>query len=122
MPRCAKSFHKTVLMLPSGSMANEPPRDGGGTPTSLCPVSVFAETAPSTVAMNAGVGVVVPAPVVPKAGAPASTVGFVWLPPAQPPPPATWMRRFQFAGVGSQISMPIPGDVDGAPAGPGFPG
>src|SRR5438094_7482198 len=32
------------------------------------------------------------------------------------------MRRFQFSRVGSQISMPIPGDVDGAPAGPGFPG
>src|ERR1051325_1874263 len=100
MPRCAKSFHSTVLMLPSGFMANDPPRGGGGTPTSLCPVSVFAETAPSTVAMKDGVGVVVPAPV-PLLGAPASSVKDVWLPPAQPPPPATWMRWFQFAGVGS---------------------
>ena len=78
MPRCAKSFHKTVLMLPSGFIANDPP------PGPLCPVSVFAETAPSTVAMNEGAGVVLPAP-----PAPASTVRFVWLPPAQPPPPVT---------------------------------
>src|SRR3954468_5525824 len=32
------------------------------------------------------------------------------------------MRWFQFAGVGSQISMPIPGEVEGAPAGPECPG
>src|SRR6478672_10245935 len=32
------------------------------------------------------------------------------------------MRWFQFSRAGSQISMPIPGEVDGAPAGPGFPG
>src|SRR5436309_14495668 len=101
MPRCAKSFQRTVLMLPSGFIANDPP------PGPLCPVSVFAETAPSTVAMKEGLGVVPPAP-----PAPASTVNDVWLPPAQPPPPATWMRRFQFSRVGSQISMPIPGDVD----------
>jgi len=65
-------------MLPSGFIANDPP------PGPLCPVSVFAETAPSTVAMNEGAGVVLPAP-----PAPASTVRFVWLPPAQPPPPVT---------------------------------
>jgi len=65
-------------MLPSGFIANDPP------PGPLCPVSVFAETAPSTVAMNEGAGVVLPAP-----PAPASNVNEVWLPPAQPPPPAT---------------------------------
>src|SRR6185295_3692877 len=32
------------------------------------------------------------------------------------------MRWFQFSRVGSQISIPIPGEVEGAPAGPGFPG
>src|SRR5258708_4410080 len=52
MPRCAKSFHRTVLMLPSGFIANEPP------PGPLWPVSVFAETAPSTVAMKEGLGAV----------------------------------------------------------------
>src|SRR5437879_1930144 len=56
MPRWAKSFHRTVLMLPCGFIANEPP------PGPLCPVSVFAETAPSTVAMNDGAGVGRPAP------------------------------------------------------------
>ena len=32
------------------------------------------------------------------------------------------MRLFQLPGAGSQTSMPIPGEVDGAPAGPGLPG
>src|SRR3982751_4653361 len=32
------------------------------------------------------------------------------------------MRLFQLPGVGSQISMPIPGEVEGAPTGPEFPG
>src|SRR5213075_1090476 len=51
-----------------------------------------------------------------------STVNEVWLPPAQPPPPETWMRWFQLSRDGSQSSMPIPGEVDGAPTGPGLPG
>src|SRR5436309_10107676 len=68
MPRCAKSFQRTVLMLPSGFIANDPP------PGPLCPVSVFAETAPSTVAMNEGLGVVVPAP--PALQAPSRTSGY----------------------------------------------
>src|SRR6478672_6437420 len=33
-----------------------------------------------------------------------------------------WIFWFQFAGAGSQISMPMPGDVDGALAAPGLPG
>ena len=53
-------------MLPSGFIANDPP------PGPLCPVSVFAETAPSTVAINDGLGVVPPAP-----PAPASNVNDV---------------------------------------------
>src|SRR5678815_5021109 len=32
------------------------------------------------------------------------------------------MRPFQFAGEGSHTSMPIPAEVEGAEAGPGFPG
>src|SRR6185295_7749492 len=32
------------------------------------------------------------------------------------------MRLFQLAGAGSHTSMPIPGEVEGAPAGPGLPG
>src|ERR1039458_7829661 len=32
------------------------------------------------------------------------------------------MRWFQFAVVGSQTSIPMPAEVDGAPAGPGLPG
>ena len=33
-----------------------------------------------------------------------------------------WNRLFQFAGLGSHTSIPIPAEVDGASAGPGFPG
>ncbi len=46
----------------------------------------------------------------------------VWLLPAQPPLPQARMRSFQLAAVGSHTSMPMPAEVDGAPAGPGFPG
>ena len=42
--------------------------------------------------------------------------------PDQPPLPYARMRSFQLAVVGSQISMPMPAEVDGAPAVPGLPG
>src|ERR1041384_5755802 len=111
MPRCAKSFHSTVLIVPSGFIANDPE------PSELCPVSVDAETAPSMVDATIGDEVGPAAP-----PAPASTVMLVCTPPAQPPPPITWMRLFQLAGDGSHTSMPMPADVDGSPAGPGLPG
>src|SRR2546423_27729 len=111
MPRWAKSFQSTVLMVPSGFIANEP------VPVLGWPVSVEADTAPSIVDAILGLDVGPPAP-----PAPASRVVSAWTPPAQPPPPITWMRWFQFAGDGSQTSMPIPGDVEARPAGPGLPG
>src|SRR5262245_56165553 len=111
MPRCAKSFQSTVLIVPSGFIANEP------LPVLGWPVSVEADTAPSIVDAIIGLDVGPPAP-----PAPASRVVSAWTPPAQPPPPITWMRRFQFAGDGNQTSIPMPGDVDGNPAGPGLPG
>ena len=74
-PRCAKSFHNAVLMLPSGFIAKEPPLA-----VLAWPVSVLAETAPSTIAVVAG-GPAVPPDV------PASAVKEVCTPPAQPPPP-----------------------------------
>jgi len=95
-----------VLIVPSGFMANEPPLA-----VFACPVSVEAETAPSTIAVVAGDPADEPE-------APASAVVDVWTPLAQPPPPLTWMRSFQFACAGSQTSMPMPADVDGASAGP----
>ena len=45
-----------------------------------------------------------------------------WNPPAQPPLPYERMIPFQFVGVGSQTSIPMPGDVDGAAGSPGLPG
>src|SRR5262245_22592032 len=42
--------------------------------------------------------------------------------PDHPPWPSTCILLFQFAGAGSQISIPMPAEVDGAPAGPGLPG
>ena len=111
MPRCEKSFHSTVLIVPSGFIANEPE------PVALCPVSVDAETAPSIVEAILGDEVAPPAP-----PAPASRVMFVCTPPAQPPPPIAWIRLFQLARAGSQTSMPMPAEVEGKPAGPGLPG
>src|SRR6185369_6477262 len=106
MPRRAKSFHNTVLMLPSGFIANEPL-------PMVWPVSVTADTAPSTPATAAADRPALAAPV------PANAVVEVTaVPPAQPPPPSTCTRLFQLAAEGSQISMPMPGDVDGALAGP----
>src|SRR6185503_15654136 len=110
MPRCAKSFQSTVLIVPSGLIANDP------LPITW-PVSVNAETAPSTVATAAAVSPALPPPV------PASSVSDVTAaPPAQPPPPSACTRPFQFSTDGSQTSIPMPADVEGAPAGPGFPG
>ena len=40
----------------------------------------------------------------------------------EPKPPMLCTRPFQVSGGGSQISMPMPGDVEGASAGPGLPG
>src|SRR4051812_23312232 len=97
-------------MVPSGFMANEP------LPI-VWPVSVTADTAPSTPATVAADKPALDAPV------PASAVVDVTaVPPAHPPPPSTCTRLFQFACAGSQTSMPMPGDVDGASAGPGLPG
>ena len=42
--------------------------------------------------------------------------------PPKPPSANAWMRWFQLAFDGSQASMPMPADVDGAPAGPALPG
>src|ERR1700682_3832338 len=42
--------------------------------------------------------------------------------PAHPPSPSVRFRPFHVAVEGSQISMPIPAEVDGASAGPGLPG
>jgi len=64
--RCAKSFHKTVLMLR--------PVHRERSAAAAVPVSVFAETAPSTVAMNEGAGVVLPAP--PRLPAPSDSSGY----------------------------------------------
>src|SRR3982751_2546334 len=110
MPRRAKSVNSTVLMLPSGFIANEPL-------PMVWPVSVTADTAPSTPATVAAERPALDAPV------PANVVVDVTaVPPAQPPPPSACTRLFQFAAEGSQISMPIPAEVDGAAAGPGLPG
>lgn len=79
------------------------------------PVSVTAETAPSTMAVVAAEPEL-PLPM------PSSAVVEPALPPTQPPPPFTWMRSFQLSGLGSHTSMPMPGDVEGASAGPGLPG
>src|SRR5215470_16323901 len=89
-------------MVPSGFMANDPP-------PAACPVSVVPTTDPS-----------VPA-VTPPAGLPICIVESC-APPAHPPPPRLWIRLFQLAAVGSQISNPMPAEVDGAPAGPDCPG
>ena len=78
MPRCEKSFHSTVLIVPSGLIKNEPE------PVELCPVSVDADTAPSIVEAIIGDEVGPPAP-----PAPASRVVLVCTPPAKPPPPIT---------------------------------
>src|SRR5690242_4389420 len=102
MPRCAKSFHNTLLMVPSGGIANDPPFA-----VLAWARTVLAQTAPSTMAVDAGEPVV-PGPT------PASVVSDVWTPPAQPPPPFTWMRRFHLASLGSQTSMPMPANVEGA--------
>src|ERR1700676_2278464 len=40
--------------------------------------------------------------------------------PAHPPPPKTCTLLFH--GLGNHTSIPIPGDVEGDPAMPGFPG
>src|SRR5262245_49704754 len=90
-------------MLPSGFSANVPL-------LTVWPVSVCALTAPSLPATAAA------------ALAPIAVSELMAVPPAQPPPPSTWTRRFQFAAVGNQTSMPMPAEVDGASAGPGFPG
>src|SRR5205085_4345211 len=73
-------------------------------------------TAPSTPAMVGGV------PTEATDVADAMMVAASWLPPCQPPPPIACTRLFQLADVGSHTSMPIPAEVDGAPAGPGLPG
>src|SRR5512141_3113739 len=109
MPRCAKSNHSTVLIVPSGFIANEPLEI-------VCPVSVTALAAPSIPDVAAADKPALLAPV------PASAVIEPALPPAQPPPPSTWTRRFHFDVDGSQTLRPMPADVDGAPAGPGLPG
>src|SRR3954447_7987400 len=96
-------------MLPSGSIIFAP------LPTFGLPPSVVADTAPSAVAITE-----VPEPA--GAGMPSNALVDPSTPPAQPPLPRAWMRLFQFIALGSQISMPIPGEVDGAPTGPGVPG
>src|SRR3954452_7490693 len=45
-----------------------------------------------------------------------------WNPPAQPPLPYERMIPFQLVGAGSQTSIPMPADVDGAAGLPGLPG
>ena len=103
MPRLAKSVHSVLLMVPSGFIANEPPAD------EAWPVSVVEETAPSL-------------PATPAASVLAMALALPAAPPCQPPPPSAWTREFQAAFAGSQTSMPMPGEVEGASAGPGLPG
>src|SRR5215831_4144008 len=38
-----------------------------------------------------------------------------WLPHAHPPPPRFWILLFHALGVGSHTSIPMPGEVEGAP-------
>src|SRR5260221_13079229 len=105
MPRSENSFQPTVLMVPSEFIRKL------ALPFT-CPVSVVAETAPSVPATSHGL---TPNP-------PAKAVKDVCTPPAHPAPPNTWRRAFHAAFAGSQTSMPMPAVVDGALAGPGWPG
>src|SRR3954470_13209959 len=79
----------------------------------LWPVSVSDDTAPSPPATPAGSQ---------RPGMLAIAVAEPAVPPIQPPPPTACTRLFQLALAGNQISMPMPAEVDGAPAGPGLPG
>ena len=110
MPRCEKSFHSTVLIVPSGFIANEPE------PAALCPVSVDAETAPSIVEAILGDEVAAGA-----AGAGQQCAVFVHA--ARPAATADHVDAPVPVGArGSQTSMPMPAEVEGSPAGPGLPG
>src|SRR5216684_1549806 len=117
MERDAKSVQSAVLIVPSGFIANEPPPA-----VSACPVSVDADTAPSVSAITTVLTAAAGKSAASGLGSPAMAVVDPCTPPAQPRPPTTCTRLFQLAGLGSHTSIPMPGEVDGAPAGPGFPG
>ena len=111
MLRSEKSCHPTVLMVPSGLTVNDPlPPESLDPPW---PWSDVLTTYPFPTAARC-IGSMLPVPPM--------LVGSAWNPPAQPPLPYERMIPFQFVGVGSQTSIPMPGDVDGAVGSPGLPG